>query len=50
MTEEQAHDFLRLHDQAKDAVVRSEFQQECRKADKALQRIDKELKKRNVPH
>ena len=44
-----SNSLLRLYDQANEIFNRSRFQQERARADKAIQRIAKELKKRNVP-
>jgi hypothetical protein len=40
---------LRLYDQTRDIFLRSKSQQERARAEKALQRITRELNKREVP-
>jgi hypothetical protein len=44
-----SNSLLRLYDQAKATLNNSQMQQERARADKALQRIAKELQKRIVP-
>ena len=44
-----SNSLLRMYDLVRDILLKSAFQQERDKADKAVQRIAKELQKRNVP-
>jgi hypothetical protein len=44
-----SNSLLRLYDQARAVFLRSESQQERTRAEKALQRITRELNKREVP-
>ena len=44
-----SNSLLRMYGLVNDILLKSSFQQEREKADKAVQRIAKELHKRNVP-
>jgi hypothetical protein len=44
-----SNSLLRMYDFAKALFTKSQFQQERARADKTMQRIAKELRKRNVP-
>jgi hypothetical protein len=45
-----SNSLLRMYDLAHDIAAKSRFQQQRVRADKAIQRIAKELRKRNVPY
>ena len=45
-----SNSLLRFYDQAREIVAKSLFQQERTRAEKALQRIAKELRKRDIRH